>query len=373
MNNHEMAALIHSLEGDKDKLFNELYQNTWNTAYYYMLKRLGNESDTLDAVQEVFLEVYRLLDTQYQPEAFNRLLCKILTKIYDRLTRGKTIKMVDAEDFDEICEESSDEFLPQAALDKKETRAAVAKLVGTLPDKQREAILLYYYQGLSQTEICEVTESTLTAVNNRLVKARKTLREQADGLLKKGEISYTMAAVPILAQIMLEETKAVATPAIGNTIWKGIAKKLGLPAKIRLKSKSANSGGFSNALLGTVLVMSVISAALSGISIYKSYNPAIPPAESIVTSEDIIAEFKRVSGPQQFDEFIIKHGFEFVCRNLVNGEDEYIIYLLQNTENMLYVGIAGDTGFNTAYEITTVQNHFEQEDVKPWFDRNMLQ
>ena len=52
-----------------------------------------------------------------------------------------------------------------------------------LPDKLREAVLLYYYQDLSTVEIAQALQISQQAVSARLARARERLR----AALEKGE------------------------------------------------------------------------------------------------------------------------------------------------------------------------------------------
>ena len=50
-----------------------------------------------------------------------------------------------------------------------------------LPLKQREAVLLYYYQNLTMQETAEALHITVSNVSRRLESARKALRKQLEG------------------------------------------------------------------------------------------------------------------------------------------------------------------------------------------------
>ncbi len=57
-----------------------------------------------------------------------------------------------------------------------EVSAAVSAAVGSLPPLQREALILFEYEGLAMTEIAELAGVDLPAVKSRLHRARERLR-----------------------------------------------------------------------------------------------------------------------------------------------------------------------------------------------------
>jgi len=72
----------------------------------------------------------------------------------------------------------------EAVMDE-ETFARVRRVVRALPQKYREVVTLRYLQGLETGEICELLGLTVNAVQVRLNRARKRLKEQLGDLLEE--------------------------------------------------------------------------------------------------------------------------------------------------------------------------------------------
>ncbi|MBC8218333.1 MAG: RNA polymerase sigma factor [Planctomycetes bacterium] len=66
------------------------------------------------------------------------------------------------------------------AAERKEVVELVKAAVGKLPERQRMALILHRYQGLSHGEITEVTGWSSSAVESLLVRAYANLREKLD-------------------------------------------------------------------------------------------------------------------------------------------------------------------------------------------------
>jgi RNA polymerase sigma-70 factor (ECF subfamily) len=54
----------------------------------------------------------------------------------------------------------------------------VAKAIDELPDRQRAAIVLTYYEGLGNAEVASVLETTISSVEALLVRAKRALRAE---------------------------------------------------------------------------------------------------------------------------------------------------------------------------------------------------
>ena len=65
---------------------------------------------------------------------------------------------------------------PGQALEREETATRVRRAVARLPERQRQAVVLQRFQGLSYQEIAEVLDTTVPAVESLLQRAAAALR-----------------------------------------------------------------------------------------------------------------------------------------------------------------------------------------------------
>jgi RNA polymerase sigma-70 factor (ECF subfamily) len=72
-----------------------------------------------------------------------------------------------------------------AQLEREETDRRIAAAIATLPERQRAAIVLTYYQGLSNAETAQVIATSVSAVETLLVRAKRTLRTKLDDLIER--------------------------------------------------------------------------------------------------------------------------------------------------------------------------------------------
>lgn len=67
---------------------------------------------------------------------------------------------------------------PDAPLDRGEAARLVDGAIAGLPDRQRLALALVYFEGLSNIEAAAVMEASVEAVESLLARARRTLKER---------------------------------------------------------------------------------------------------------------------------------------------------------------------------------------------------
>jgi len=126
-----------------------------------------------DVAQEAFLRVFRAAP-QWRPEArFTTWLYRLTANLWwarrrQAARRQRGVAQVRPPD---------DAAPSEPDLERRERAARVQAAVAALPDRQRLAVVLHRYQGLSHREIAEVTGWSTSAVESCLVRAYEQLRK----------------------------------------------------------------------------------------------------------------------------------------------------------------------------------------------------
>ncbi|MEM7032628.1 MAG: GNAT family N-acetyltransferase, partial [Chloroflexota bacterium] len=136
---------------------------------------LGNEHSAKDAAQEAFIEAYACLDKLREPKAFSGWLRRIIFKQCDRITRRASLTEIP---LDVALEEPTRLPGPVEIYERQELQTLIADVLGQLPEEQRLAITLFYLSGYSQQEVADFLNLKKAQVNNRLYRARNTLKER---------------------------------------------------------------------------------------------------------------------------------------------------------------------------------------------------
>jgi len=398
MKNKEIAVLVKKVQKDKKGSFEELYREIWNTVYYFCYKSLGNEQDAKDAMQTVFMQLYNQIDTLRVPAAFNKFLHIIMRATCSNFYKSKEGKDTDEIEVYESVPEEKAEFLPDEAYERQDVRDEIAKMIKDLPVKQREAILLFYYEGMSIKEIAEITGSKFDAVNNRLVTARKSLRERAEILIKKGALNYTMAIIPIpiLTRILREEAQQIATPEICELAWQGICASCGIviagiagaaAATTATTTASTTTAATSSVLTNVAICLTCAAVVATGgfLAYHVNDNFINPPVIEEVYNYDVSYEtdeydfdseylinlIRAINSRVDFMEFVDVYDAVFLSGASLVGAEEKMLFYLEETERFIYFGYIenAENGFRVVYEIAEDRMSFTDEQVDEWFER----
>ncbi len=139
----------------------------YRIAYIYTKDRTAAE----EVVQDVFLIYYRK-SHQFQGNATLKtyLVKMTINRSYDYLRSWKNKKHIVLEMI-----KGSAKGVEQLYVEK-ELRGEITAAVLTLPIKDREVLLLYYYEEMTLAEIAELLELAVSTVKSRLQRAREKLK-----------------------------------------------------------------------------------------------------------------------------------------------------------------------------------------------------
>jgi RNA polymerase sigma-70 factor (ECF subfamily) len=177
------AELVAStLRGSQDA-FRELVVRFERPVYSLVQRMVQNPATAEDLAQEVFLKAYRRLDS-YDPQwKFSSWLFKIAhNTTIDQLRRGvpETVPLEaeDAErgDLSAVLADVASES-PHAAAERRDLGRSLERALAHLRPEYRVAVVMFYAQGASYQEICEVTGLPLGTVKTNLHRARKELAQ----------------------------------------------------------------------------------------------------------------------------------------------------------------------------------------------------
>lgn len=187
----EDAQFVHrALDGDREA-FGALVERYQGAVYGYAYHRLGSFEDAQDVTQDVLLEAYRKLSDLRDPSRFAGWLRGITVNFCKRHLRSRRVEILSfypvlGEDEDGPTSLGNTGPTPEDALEEKEFRGSVGKLMDRLSEKNRLAVTLRYLDDLSYEEIGHFLSVPISTVKGRLHKSRKQLKEEMIEMVKKG-------------------------------------------------------------------------------------------------------------------------------------------------------------------------------------------
>ncbi len=168
-----------------DAALNDLMERHATPVFQFLCRMLGNEDDANDAAQETFARVYRARATFRLDQRFSTWCYTIAANLarnqFRWRARHPNVSLdADSETTGQPIANSlsAGEPTPSEQALAAERAAAVRAAVNRLPDDLREAIVLCEWEDLSLAEAAAILEVTPKAVESRLYRARKILRDR---------------------------------------------------------------------------------------------------------------------------------------------------------------------------------------------------
>ncbi len=156
--------------------FNKLVHTIGRKLYTHAYRILRDKGGSEDAVQEVFVKLWKMnsrLDEYESVEA----LAVTMVKNYciDQIRKQKFVEPGENGAFS-LYHDS--EPSPQEKLENKETSAIMHLIINDLPEMYREIIQLRDIEELSYEEIADKTGQNINTLRVNLSRARKSVRDE---------------------------------------------------------------------------------------------------------------------------------------------------------------------------------------------------
>jgi RNA polymerase sigma-70 factor (ECF subfamily) len=143
---------------------------------------LGNAAEAEDVAQEAMLRVWTHAPRWQPLAAFRTWLTRVVVNLC--LDRKRRAQWVDLEAAGEIVDPSPGAG-EQAERDERERLLAAA--IGKLPERQRAASGLTYSEGMSNAQVAEALDTSVSAVETLLIRGKQNLRRALGGVIDEGE------------------------------------------------------------------------------------------------------------------------------------------------------------------------------------------
>jgi RNA polymerase sigma factor (sigma-70 family) len=172
------AVLVReSLAGAREPM-GELVRRHWDTAVFLAAGVLGSADLARDAAQEAAIAAMTELARLRSPERFGSWFCGIALNVSRRWRR-----QLGAEVTGVAADLAATEPGPAEAAEAADLAARIRRAIEVLPAGQRDAVWLFYLQGLSHREVAAELGVSVGAVKARLHQARAALAPRLTGML----------------------------------------------------------------------------------------------------------------------------------------------------------------------------------------------
>lgn len=174
--------LIEALQAGDDSALNELIDRHREPLHRFIYRYLRNEAATEDVVQETFVRVY-FKAAKYAPKSAVKtwiyaIALNLCRDQFRKLARHRGDVSMDAPPRDDMprTEVADATPLPSTRVADADRFAHLQRAIDRLPEKLREALLLFSVEQRSQQEVAEILGITPKAVETRVYHAKEKLR-----------------------------------------------------------------------------------------------------------------------------------------------------------------------------------------------------
>jgi RNA polymerase sigma-70 factor, ECF subfamily len=167
----EHALVVRVAEGDV-RAYRQLVDRHLTGINAFLARLLGNRAEAEEVAQETFLRLWSKAGSFVPRAKPSTWLYRVAHNLaIDRLRRRREAPS------DVLADELPASGRPSSHLEHKQLALAVQAALAGLPERQRAAIELVHYQGMSTAEAAEVMDVGEHALESLLARARRKLRE----------------------------------------------------------------------------------------------------------------------------------------------------------------------------------------------------
>lgn len=167
-------ALLARMKQDDAAAYRQLVERHVDRAYAIALRVLGNQADAEDVAQECLVKVWTHRQNWQDGKAkFSTWLYRVVVNRCIDLRRRPTNDCID-----DVPEPMDDEADSVTSIHRGQVYGKLSDAMGRLPEQQRLALTLSYFDDLGNAEIAEIMQTTISAVESLLKRGRQALRDK---------------------------------------------------------------------------------------------------------------------------------------------------------------------------------------------------
>lgn len=210
---YDVRALVARVVSGDMKAFEVIYQNTYRQVYYTCMSFLKNEHNVYDVMQDTYITALTHLQQLENPERITAWLNTIAVNKCRQFLGNKMPVQLDEATSTNLLEEN-DNFLPESYVLNAEKRKIILNIMHEeLSAVQYQTIIMYYFDGMSTSEIAACMECPEGTVSYRLSAARGKIKEGVQRYENTNGVKlYSSGATALLTAVFLAETQGLVIP-----------------------------------------------------------------------------------------------------------------------------------------------------------------
>lgn len=210
---YDVRALVARVVSGDMKAFEVIYQNTYRQVYYTCMSFLKNEQNVYDVMQDTYITALTHLQQLENPERITAWLNTIAVNKCRQFLGKKMPVQLDEATSTNLLEEN-DNFLPESYVLNAEKRKIILNIMQEeLSAVQYQTIIMYYFDGMSTSEIAACMECPEGTVSYRLSAARGKIKAGVQRYENTSGVKlYSSGTTALLTAVFLAETQGLVIP-----------------------------------------------------------------------------------------------------------------------------------------------------------------
>lgn len=170
--------------------FTSIYQDYKQLVYNVTLQYLQNTEDAEEVLQDVFIKVHQSLGKFENNSTLKTWIYRItINQSLDFIKKKNSKKRFfifgrKSDSEQEVNNFSTFEH-PGILMENKEDAKILFDVINTLPENQKTAFILSKIDGLTNPEISEIMEMSISSIESLLFRAKKSLQEKLSTKFKE--------------------------------------------------------------------------------------------------------------------------------------------------------------------------------------------
>ena len=179
--------LVRRLRERDERAFKELVDEHRDKVFNLTYRMLNNRAEAEDVAQEVFISVFKTIETFREESKFSTWLYRVtVNHCKNRIKYLARRHDRDQDELDETSEQDAAAAVtaprpsprPDKAMESAQTEKMLQEAIGELDEDHRVLVVLRDVEDLSIEEICEITGLPDGTIKSRLHRARMALRKK---------------------------------------------------------------------------------------------------------------------------------------------------------------------------------------------------
>lgn len=158
----EDKELIYKIQHGNKELLEKIIQKYYDDIYRFCFYKTGNASISYDLTQETFLKLIKYIGTYRHKGKFKGYLLTIAMNVCNTYFNENKVDLEELDVNQNYNDSDSDRLM------KIEQKDIIFKALNKLPEKQKEVIILKYYEDLKIKDISKILNENISTIKSRL-------------------------------------------------------------------------------------------------------------------------------------------------------------------------------------------------------------